>query len=96
MKNIYGLSTNMSIILLVIGIAVLLLVFFAVAFVVAKRKGRKSLVNEPFIAALKVALGGIENVNNVEVLQGRLKITVEDLDLVKLDDLKTLAETGVL
>lgn len=86
---------NQVIIIVVSGLAILLLAFAITAYLIVKKKNSKSIVNEPFIAALKLSLGGIDNVEKTEVEQGRLRITVNDLDLVKLEDLKVLTETGV-
>lgn len=45
--------------------------------------------------ALTLYLGGKNNILTVEVEQGRLKITVTDLDLVDLEKLKTLTDKGI-
>ncbi len=92
---IFEISLGMHILYMTIGIAVLLLAFFAITFLVVKKKGAKTVINEPFIEALILNLGGKENIVTTDVLEGRLKITVNDLDLVKLEEIKTISEGGV-
>lgn len=77
----------------VIILVVILLAFTAMFFI--KKKEAKSKVNSTFIDALVLYLGGKNNILDVAVEQGRLKISVTDLDLVKLDDLKTLTDKGI-
>ena len=92
---VFEISLGLHILYMAIGIAVLLLVFFGIAFFVLKKKSTKTVINEPFIDSLILNLGGKENIVTTEVLEGRLKITVNDLELVKLEEIKGLAESGV-
>ena len=58
-------------------------------------KKPKINVNNEFIDELVLNYGGIDNILSVEIENARLKITVFDLDLVNLEKLKTLAESGI-
>ncbi len=82
---------------IIIGAAILVLLL-VVAFIIFKKKknpNSKIKVDDEFINNLIGYLGEIKNVNNVNVDNGRLKIEVNDLDIVKLDEIKSLALNGV-
>ena len=82
---------------IIIGVAILVLLL-VVAFIIFKKKknpNSKIKVDDEFINNLIGYLGEIKNVNNVNVDNGRLKIEVNDLDIVKLDEIKSLALNGV-
>ena len=82
---------------IIIGVAILVLLL-VVAFIIFKKKknpNSKIKVDDDFINNLIGYLGEIKNVNNVNVDNGRLKIEVNDLDIVKLDEIKSLALNGV-
>lgn len=82
---------------IIIGAAILVLLL-VVAFIIFKKKknpNSKIKVDDEFINNLIGYLGEIKNVNNVNVDNGRLKIEVNDLDMVKLDEIKSLALNGV-
>lgn len=81
---------------LIIGVVIALVILagFIVVFL-AKQKKSKILVNDSFISALTTYLGSKNNILKVEVEQGRIKITVTDLNLVDLEKLKTLTDKGI-
>lgn len=83
-------------VILLIVIAVIIVLFVA-GFIVFtfKKKQTKSLVSDSFIDALTLYLGGLHNILQIEVEQSRLKITVNELDLVDLEKLKTLSDKGI-
>ena len=62
---------------------------------VKKKREPKIKVDDEFINNLIEYLWSIKNVKEVNVDNGRLKIEVNDLDLVKLDEIKSLALNGI-
>lgn len=82
------------IIITAVIVLVVILAAFCLVFVI-KKKQATTKVNQPFMDALTLYLGGKNNILTVEVEQGRLKITVTDLDLVDLEKLKTLTDKGI-
>ena len=71
------------IIITAVIVLVVILAAFCLVFVI-KKKQATTKVDQPFMDALTLYLGGKNNILTVEVEQGRLKITVTDLDLVDL------------
>lgn len=90
-----ALKVETIIIIVVLVIALLLLVTFSLIFLISKKKANKSKVDEIFIANLLEALGNRTNITDIKVIQGRLNITVNDLDLCNLEVIKSLATNGV-
>ena len=88
---------NGSILLIICGaaLAFLLVAIVVVMLIVRKRKPKEIIIDEEFLNFVITNYGGKENINNVEVENSRLKVTVNDLDLVNLDNLKTKAESGI-
>ena len=88
-----------TLIILITTIPASILVIFIGLFMVFKSKNVKKTprinVNDEFITNLINLYGGIDNINHVETENSRLRITVNDLDLVKLDELKPLANGGI-
>lgn len=91
--------TREEIILLTsIGIASLILLFVIIYLVLKKpkrKKKRKSLINQEFIGKIVEDLGGKENIKSIDVIETKLKIMVNDLKIVKLDELKEQTTSGV-
>ncbi len=76
--------------------AVLLLIAVILILInIRKKKPKKINVNTEFIDNLVNLLGDVPNIKEVNVDNGRLKITVNDLDLANLDGIKEIAESGV-
>lgn len=78
-----------------IVVVLVVLLFTGILFYKTKIKARKSVVTVPFMDALYLAFGGKDNIIGCEVEQGRLKIEVNDLDLVNLEGVKALTDKGV-
>lgn len=81
--------------LIILAAALILILGVFIAFYYLKKKQNKSIVNPDFIDALLLYLGGNNNILKVEVEQSRLKIEVNELDLVDLEKLKTLTDKGI-
>ncbi|MBQ9448557.1 MAG: hypothetical protein IJU60_01620 [Acholeplasmatales bacterium] len=75
----------------VVAVAAIVIIFLCVK----KKREPKIIVDETFVNNLVEYLGDIKNVKEVNVDNGRLKIEVNDLDLVKLDEIKSLALNGI-
>ena len=80
---------------LIIGVAALLLILL-VTFLMLKNKKKtpKVKIDEEFINNLVSLLGDIKNIKNVDVINGRVKIEVNDLELVELEKIKELSSSG--
>lgn len=86
------------IIFIVIGLIILcccLLTLTSLLLIRRKKKTKSIKVDDTFMNTLIENYGGISNITLVEIENSRLKITVEDLDIVKLDDLKEQAQSGI-
>ena len=90
-SNIFSLT----IFLIAIAVFVVLVISIVLVIVLIKNKKPKINVNNEFIDELVLNYGGIDNILSVEIENARLKITVSDLDLVNLEKLKALAESGI-
>lgn len=82
-----------------IGILLIILLFVILFFVIKKVKGKtkkkKSEINSEYIEEIVVKLGGKPNISNIDVVETKLKIAVNDLKLVDLEGLKALTSSGV-
>ncbi len=90
-------GTNI-IIFIVIGLIILcccLLILTSLLLIRRKKKTKSIKVDDTFMNTLIENYGGISNITLVEIENSRLKITVENLDIVKLDDLKEQAQSGI-
>ena len=76
------------------GLLLLALIIF-VLFLNIKKPKIKIKIDEEFFNKLIEIYGGIDNINDVETENSRLKITVNNIDLVNLDGVKELADGGV-
>ena len=75
-------------------VVLLVLVALALVFILKKKKtGIK--VDDAFIEKLLSLFGSANNIAGCKVDNGRLKIEVKDLDLVDLNGLKEISESGV-
>ena len=59
------------------------------------KKGSRITINDEFINNLISLLGEKDNIADVQVDNGRLKIGVSDLDKVNLEGIKAIATSGV-
>lgn len=59
------------------------------------KKSEHVIVDEAFVLSLLLALGGLPNIENVSVDNGRVKFLVNDLDLLITDELQKLSTSGV-
>ncbi len=94
MQKIFSIEAP-HIVVICLVVLVILLLILALFLIKKKRKPKGVKVNNEFIDLLVENYGGINNITNVEIENSRLKITVDDLDLVKLDNLKEQAESGI-
>ncbi len=67
----------------------------AVIVVILAKKPKRIKVDDEFISNLVGLLGEVGNISKVDVDNGRLKITVKDLDIVNLEGIKEIASAGV-
>lgn len=94
-------STNIITLTVVIAvIAVILIIVVAAVIALAivltkKKKNKKISVDDEFIDTLVFNYGGLDNLVSVDIENARVKITVEDIDKVNLDELKKQTESGV-
>ena len=83
---------------IVLGTALLIGIIFYFAFGFRfKRKENKTehvIVDEEFVQTLLVGLGGLENIKTVSVDNGRVKFTLNDLDVLNYDAIKSISTTG--
>lgn len=89
------MDNNLIIIIVSVIVSLILLFCFSVLFLYFKKKNQKNTISEAFIDSLLLALGSKSNIVDVQVEQGRLKILVNDLELVNLDQIKALTDSGV-
>ena len=80
-------------------IAIILFGVFYFTSGLRKKEGAKKsehvIVDEAFVSGLLLALGGLSNIENVSVDNGRVKFLVSDLDLLITDELQKLSTSGV-
>ena len=74
---------------------ILAIAVIAVIVVILAKKPKRIKVDDEFINNLVGLLGEITNISKVDVDNGRLKITVKDLDIVNLEGIKDIASAGV-
>ncbi len=91
---------DFQIILIICGAALALLLIGLAIFIFALRKKKKNntpkiKVDDEFITNLIGLYGGNSNISSVVVDNGRLNITVNDLENVNLNGLKEIATNGV-
>ncbi|MCR4897904.1 MAG: PTS transporter subunit EIIB [Acholeplasmatales bacterium] len=87
---------SMPILITIIAVSVLLvliLILLALKFK-KKNKGHVKVDNE-FMDELLLSLGGKDNIDKVDVLNGRLKIDLKDTSKAVFDKLKEMAQAGV-
>lgn len=82
--------------IIIASIIVVLILIAVVVIVLVKKKSKPRIkIDDEFINNLLGYLGGKENIDNVNVDNGRLKIAVKDLDIVDLNQIKSVSEAGV-
>ena len=79
----------------VIGGTVVLIIAFLLIFFAKKGSKKGPKIDDEFINNLLSLLGEKDNINQINVDNGRLKITVNDLDKVNLEGIKAVAASGV-
>ncbi len=84
-------------IFILIGVALVIIAVLIVLFFVfhGKKKPQRIEVDDEFINNLLELLGTKDNINQINVDNGRLKISVNDLDKVNLEGIKVIATSGV-
>ena len=88
---------SMPILITIIAVSVLLLILVLILLILKFKKKNKGhvKVDDEFMNELLLSLGGKENINKVDVLNGRLKIDLKDTEKAIFDKLKEMAEAGV-
>lgn len=84
-------------IFILIGVALVLIAVIIILLFVfrGKKKPQRIEVDDEFINNLLELLGTKDNINQINVDNGRLKISVNDLDKVNLEGIKVIATSGV-
>lgn len=81
---------------IIIGIALAIVLLLSIVIIlVLKNKNKKIRVDSSFIDNILNYLGGVNNLLSTEVENGRLRLKVNDLDVVNFDGLKSMTESGV-
>ena len=84
---------------LIVCIAVIVLAILVILIVVFSKRNKtkqpRIKLNDEFITNLISLLGEKENINEINVDNGRLKITVSDLDKANREGIKAIATSGV-
>ena len=88
-------TTTIIIIAVVAGVA--LLGSLCSTFIVLKKRNKtpKIKIDDGFISNIITLYGNKENISKVSTDNGRLKVEVKDLDIVKLNELKEISTNGV-
>ena len=98
MFNSFTQFINDKVWIMIVAAIVLLLLIALIIFLIIKNKskgGKRITVNDEFITNLITLLGETKNIKETNVDNGRLKITVDNLDLVNLEGIKEIATSGV-
>ena len=84
-------------IFIVIGAVLVLIAIAIILFFVLRGKNKtpRIEVDDEFVNNLLELLGSKDNINQINVDNGRLKISVNDLDKVNLEGIKGIATSGV-
>lgn len=83
---------------IVISIVSVLVIFVIVFFIVyyIRKNSNKIVIDDDFIDEFIEAFGGLKNIKSLDNENGgRLCVNVDDLDLVTIDLVKSLAVSGV-
>ncbi len=98
MGNGQSSSFPTEVVIIIASIAASLIILGILLFIILKNKKNKApkiKVDEEFMTNLILSYGGASNILKCEVDNGRLKVTVEDLDSVNLPALKEQSQAGV-
>lgn len=95
MLNNKFLEMNFFPLLWGLGILAVVAIIVVIIVIINKKPKSKIKVDDEFINLIIGFYGGIKNINKISVDNARLKVEVNDLDLVSLEDLKLNSEAGV-
>ena len=89
--------TKEQIILLTSGIVLFVILVLVIIFLVRKKpkRKRKNNIDQEFINQIVTFLGVKENIDNIDVVETKLKINVVNLKLCQLENLKNITEGGI-
>lgn len=88
-----GLDTKFIIVMLIV--AAVLVIAAIVVTIIVRRKKSKINIDEEYIKSLVSNLGGKSNVDQIGVDGRKLKVVVNDLSIVNLEEIKALAQAGI-
>ncbi len=88
-------SSNNYLLFILIGVALVALIAIVVLILVFKNKNKKVKIDDNFIENIITLLGGASNLSSTEVENGRLRLKINNLDIVNFDGLKELSQAGV-
>lgn len=94
----FAMLTGIDTFLITGGILLgVLVIVFILLLVLSKKKNKnpKVIINQEFLNDLIRKLGTKENINKISVENQKLIVDVKNLDLVKLDEIKEMANSGV-
>ena len=92
---IFMLGISYKYLFIIIGCA-LFLVVLAIFLIFINRKGNNKVkVDDQFIRKLVENLGNKTNIVDVNNESGRVKITLENLELAKLEEIKSMSTAGI-
>ncbi len=89
------MSDNSLIIAIVMAAILTILVIVSIVLIILSKRKPKIKVDEAFISSLVSALGGIENIESVHFINGRINFQLNDVESADLETLKSLSTTGV-
>ena len=90
------ISIDPVILISIIASASVLVILIGLLIYFKKFKKSKTVINDEYINELILAFGGISNIKEVSTENGgRVAIKVLDLDLLQMDQIKSLATSGV-
>ncbi len=90
--------TNEQLIIIISACILVVIISLGVVIALLKKKKKKVVtqnIDQEYINNIVTYLGGKDNIQDINVDQTKLKITVLNLKIVALDSLKELTSTGV-
>ena len=89
------LSTPILITIIAVSVLALIIILLIIILKIKKKNKGHVKVDDEFMNELLLSLGGKDNIDKVDVLNGRLKIDLKDTSIAVFDKLKQMAQAGV-